>query len=233
MHNVDFLPPEYRQNDARKKWYDRQLLLVTGVVALVAATAWSQQGRLRRLQADMAGREPARVAAVETKEMLDDLQSRLQVIRASAELVTYLRHPWPRTQILAALLGPLPQEITFDKLGIGREASPGVRSALIRSPADREAEEKQTAGLPPADRDLKRLREECDSRETVVSVAGVTTESAALHQYLGALARKDLFEKSQLRSLEVDQADPEKIRFTATLVVEPGYGQPGGRTHGQ
>jgi len=233
MHDVDFLPPEYRQNFARAKWYGRRLLLVTLVVTLVAVTAWNQQGRLRRLQADVADLEPARVAAVETKETLNALQNRLQVNRASAELITYLRHPWPLTQILAALLHPLPKEITFEELRIGREALAGPRSGLIRSPANRKPEEKQTAGLPPAVRDLKRLREECDPRETVVSLAGTTTESAALHQYLGELGRKDLFSKSQLHSLEVDQADPEKIHFTASLVVEPGYGQPGGRTNDQ
>ncbi|HUT95190.1 MAG TPA: hypothetical protein VMY37_37400 [Thermoguttaceae bacterium] len=227
MHDIDFLPSECRQKDDRHRWYVRRVLVATGVVAMIAALAWSQERQSGRLAAELAAREPARAAAAETKDALGELQSQLQLAQASANLVTYLRHPWPRTRILAAILGPLPNEITFEKLYINRGESAGRKPAERRSRAGKEADQEPT-DRPPAVRDLEKLREELDSGQTIVTITGVTTESAVLHQYLGALGRDALFSKSQLQSIEADTDDPARIRFSATLVVRPGYGQPDG-----
>jgi len=227
MHDIDFLPSEYRQNDDEHRWYLRRVLVATGVVAMIAALAWSQDRRSDGLAAELAAREPARVAAVETKDALGELQSQLQLAQAGADLVTYLRHPWPRTRILAAILGPLPDEITFEELYVNREVSVGRKPAERRSRPGEEGDQEPT-NQPSAIRDLERLREEFDSGQTIVTITGVTTESAALHQYLGALGRDALFSKSQLQSIEADTDDPARIRFRAMLVVRPGYGQPDG-----
>ena len=228
MHDIDFLPSEYRQNHVQRRWQTRRILVVAVLAAMLAAAAVGQQRRRQRLQADLADCEPAHAAAVQTENALDELQSRLQVVRASADLFTYLRHPWPSTQIMAAILGPLPDEITFEQVEIDRETSTGSKPARNLSLTDQQAQEEQLAGLPAAARDLKRLRDELDSKRTTVTITGVTTESAALHRYLGALGRAELFSKAQLHSIETDRADPNRIRFSVMLVVRPGYGQPGG-----
>ncbi len=228
MHEIDFLPSEHRQDHDRRRWYDRRILLVTGLAAMIAAAAWSQRHRAQRLQAELARCQPACTAAAQTRATLDELQSQLRLARASADLVTYLRHPWPRTRILAALLGPLPEDIRFEELAINREAPPGAGPANVRSAAAREEQQRKLAALAPAARDLERLRDQCDAQQTIVTVTGVTSDSAALHEYVGALGREDLFSKAQLQSSEIDRADPNWIRFRVTLVVRPGYGQPGG-----
>ena len=228
MHDIDFLPAECRQNDALRKWQTRRILLAALLAAMIAAAAFHQHNQRRRLEADLAQCEPAHARATAKKSALEDLQSRLQTARAQAELLTYLRHPWPRTRILAALLEPLPDEISFQELRIRRESASGAVSVGHFSQPRSEAEEEQSAGLAPATRDLKRLRAEFDSRQTVISIAGVTTESAALHRYLGELGKQTPILKAQLRSIEADQTDPGTIRFTATVIVRAGYGQPGG-----
>jgi len=228
MHDIDFLPSEYHQNHTQRRWQTRRVFVVAILATMVAAAAFCQHQRRRRLEADLARCGPAYAAAVQTRDALSELQSRLQLAQASADLVTYLRHPWPRTQILAALLGPLPDEIAFEQLDIDRESATGPKPAESLSPADRKAKEKQEASLPPALRDLKRLREQYDSKRTIVTITGVTTDSAALHRYLGELGRQKLFSKAQLLSIETDSADTERISFSATLIVRPGYGQPGG-----
>ena len=123
MHDIDFLPSEYHQGHARRKSHDRRILLVTLLAAIMAAVAWSQRYAAGRLKAKLADCEPARAAATQTKAALGDLQSRLRLARTSAELITYLRHPWPQTRIVAALLGPLPEEIRFEQLQIARQAA--------------------------------------------------------------------------------------------------------------
>ena len=83
--------------------------------------------------------------------------------------------------------------------------------------------------LPPAARDLKRLRDELDHKQTIVTITGTSTESAALYAYLSELDKADLFLKVHPPSIETDKTDHgQTTRFDATLVVRPGYGQPGG-----
>ena len=228
MHDIDFLPAECRKDHDRQAWYERRILLVAGVATMIAAAAWSQSRRAQRLQDNLASCQPGCAAAAQTRETLNQLQSELQLARAGADLVTYLRHPWPRTRILAALLGPLPDKIRFEELKIVGEAPPGAQLARLRSSASQEEQQRELAGMPPATRDLKRLREQLDSQQTIVTVTGVTSDSASLHEYLGALGREELFSKAQLQSSGIDRSDPTSIRFGITLVVRPGYGQPGG-----
>jgi hypothetical protein len=42
------------------------------------------------------------------------------------------------------------------------------------------------------------------------------------------LGRQKLFSKVQHWSIETDSVESQKIRFHVTLIVRPGYGQPGG-----
>ena len=228
MHDIDFLPAECRKDHDRQRGYERRILVVAGVAAMIAAAAWSQNRRAERLRTVMARCQPAHQAAAQTRNTLDQLQSRLQRARDDADLVTYLRHPWPRTRILAALLGPLPDGVRFEELQIACEAPAGAELARLRSPAAQEDEEGQMAALAPAARDLKRLRQQCDRQQTVVTLTAVTDDSVALHDYVGALGRDDLFAKAHLQSSKIDRSDAASIRFSVTLVVRPGYGQPGG-----
>jgi hypothetical protein len=143
-------------------------------------------------------------------------------------LITYLRHPWPRTRILAAVVAPLSADLRFEELEIRCEAPAGVRLATRLSPAAREEEERRLAALAPPARDLSRLRDQCDPAQTVVTITGLTSNSAALHEYVGALDRDDLFAEVRLESIGADPSEPSSIRFRVSLVVRPGYGQPGG-----
>jgi Tfp pilus assembly protein PilN len=230
MHDIDFLPAEYRQSHAERTWQGRRLLIVALLAALVAAAALGQHRRRHRLAADLARCKPEHAKAAQIRDALTQLQSRLQVARTSADLYTYLRHPWPRTRIIAALLEPLPEEIAFEELRIERSAPTGRASRENVSRLDEKAEQEQLARLLPAARDLKGLRDEFDAERIVVTISGVTSESAALHRYLGLLDRKGVFSKVRFGSTETDTVDRRKIRFNATLIVRPGYGQPGGPT---
>jgi Tfp pilus assembly protein PilN len=63
----------------------------------------------------------------------------------------------------------------------------------------------------------------------VVVLTGITRETAALHQYLAALAANPLFETVELRSIEAaTENEPDVSQFAAKIVVRQGYGQPKG-----
>jgi hypothetical protein len=229
MHDVDFLPAEYRQHRARRRVQPWRMAVVVAFLALVAAAASSQLHRRRQLQSDLAALAPQREVIEEQNAQLAGMQAALGEARARAELITYLRHPWPKTQVLDSLLAPMPGEIALERLEVFSEPAGPEPAAGRPSAVERKAEQQAAAKLPPAGLDLQRLRGECDRSRTVVALAGVTSDGAALHRYLGELGRTYLFSKVELRSIEAETpAGGERLRFEAMLIVRPGYGQPGG-----
>ncbi len=227
MYQIDFLPEEYRHRRAacRQQWY-RMLVLAMAAGVLVLAS-FIQHFRKVYLQEQLDLIEPVHSALNAQNQYLNTLQKHLQSARSMAELLCYLEHPWPRTQIVAQLFEPLPHPLMLQQLAIDRQTPENQSPQRPLSRSEQEAEKTRlTAMLPPA-RDLHRLRQECDPVQTVVRLTGFTLDVEALHHYLAALEKVDLFTKVQLLNLE-RTGDQEGLRFQVKLVVRPGYGQAGG-----
>ncbi len=230
MLDIDFLPAQYHHRQARKRSKPWQAVVTLTFAAIVAVAAVGQFRQHAALRGELELLAPQYEQAAAANDRLVKLRTELKEVRAEAALLTYLRHPWPRTQLLRALLEPLPDEILLSELEIttGATAATGP-SQRRRSRSDEE--EKALAALTPAGRDLAALREEVDAVPTVIRVRGATSDSAVLHHYLGALARSSLIQKAELESIErSEREDGRNVRFRATIIVRPGYGQPGGPT---
>ena len=229
MQEIDFLPVQYRQKHVQQRFQPWRIVVVAAFAVLLTTAVFSQQIRKSQAEKQLTALIPRYTLAVGQKRKLAELHAQLTPARNTAELFTYLRHPWPRTQLLDALLAPLPEGITLERLHITGEAPqsplwPG-RPASLRD----EAEGRQVDKLPPAAGDLKRLRDEFDAITVVVSISGVASDSAAVHRYLDKLGRARLFTKADLDSIEGAKSDPAGgVEFHARLTVRPGYGQPGG-----
>lgn len=229
MHDIDFLPAEYRQQHAQRRRQIWQVLVAALFAGLIGLGVFSQHLRREQLQRALAVTELERREAAERKNELAQLQSQLEVARADADLFTYLRHPWPRTQILDALLAPLPDEITFRELKIQVAAPAGLAPTGRHPRTDKKTEQENLAKLPPAVQDLKQLREDFDPRQTVVTIVGTTSDSAKLHAYIGRLNQAYLFHKAEVDRIENSENQPGAAEtFSATILVRPGYAQPGG-----
>ena len=232
MNELDFLPIEYRRKYAERQSQPWQVVATVAIIALVAVAALVQNYRRRAAQNELAIITPAYDAATNQQIRLAEIQSRLKVAKAGAELYTYLHHPWPRSQLLAALVAPLPQEITLQQVQIVRQVSATPTPTAIQPPVDKKTEEDARKALPPAERDLMRLRDQFDPMQTVVILTGTATESALLHRYIGELDATDIFDKAELdcfNSLDSTKGGAA-VQFRAVLLVQPGYGQPGGPT---
>jgi len=228
MHDVDFLPAHYRQrreNRQRKPW---QIAVIVACGLLMAAAAYGQYHTRRRIEEDLAAVGPYYEMAARETKWLDDLRQQLQRERSRAELLTYLRHPWPRTQILAAILQPLPEEITLERVRIRRDLPPG-KTAPPRPALERPASEDQPKDLLPSARyDLKTLREEDVGLETIVTLTGSSSTSEAPYAYFNELEGCDLFVQVDPGKVEPEQGDRwQRHGFDLTLIVRPGYGRPG------
>ena len=237
MQDIDFLPAEYRQKDAKRHTHEWRAAGMFAAVALLLAVAAGQNQEYRRAGERLATATAEYDAAVAQTRQRDELQPRWEAARADAELFTYLRHPWPRTQILAAVLGPLPESITLDRVEIRTDVPRRANASRALSRTQQEAEDAAGAKLPPAARDLRELREKRDPARTVAAISGTTGRVDLVHQYLGELARSPLVAKAELDSLENVTGQPDAegkeevdTRFAATIVIRPGYGQPTGPT---
>ncbi len=231
MNDIDFLPDQYRQRHQRRQSQPWRIVVVATFVALVASAAFSQHQHRKQVEADLESIIPQYNRAVDQQSELSKVQAELKTARDRAELFTYLRHPWPRIQLLAAMIDPLPEEVTLNQLQITRE-TPQNRGSFKQQRGKRQADKKNDdESLPPAVEDLKRLRDKFDGAITVVLVSGTTSNSVALHQYLGTLDDSVLFTKAELESSEtIDGNNAHTEEFQVKLVVRPGYGRPGGPT---
>ncbi len=228
QQDIDFLPPEYRQQHERRRQLARQVLIGAAVVGFVAVAAAAQAYWAKNVRRELATLTPQceRVAA-QTAE-LNKLQAELQVAQAEAQLLTYLRHPWPCTQLLAALTAPLPDTITFRELRINHGSSKAADAQDPATRLDRKVLEKLLAQLPRAGRDLKALRELCDFTPISISLLGVASDSAAVYRYLNELSKNRLLAKVDLVSLENSSHQEDHLEFKTAILVNPGYGQPNG-----
>jgi hypothetical protein len=236
MNDIDFLPIEYHQKYARRQSRPWQIFVAIAIAGLVTAAALAQRYRQHRVESDQATIRPVYEMVVSQQTRLADLNKQGKSAKARAELYTYLRHPWPRTQLLSALVTPLPEPVTLQQIQIMREAkTAGAGAATPPPPTDRKAEEDRLKGLAPAARDRLTLAGRLDPLQTVVLLTGTATDVAALHRYIGDLDATRIFDKAELdflSSAENSKAG-EAIQFRAVLVVEPGYGQPGGPTEAE
>jgi len=232
-NDIDFLPAHYRGHTAQRKgraWRLSTIVLVGLLLPAVSVYQLRMRSQLKR--------ELGNVAAQCLK--IDGYRAQLQVLdtqrqqqEARARLIAYLQFPWPRSQILTALLVSLPQSLTLTSIQIEEITVNAVGSASAAKSPHQETQA-QAASLLPSDADLKTLRDKHDPAQVTVMLTGLTTDPSQLHEYLGQLSRNRLFVKAELLSLESPLAKRaiaarnDAAQFRAKVIVVPGPGQPGG-----
>ena len=229
MKQIDFLPSSYHEQSSKRKLK----LWRAGVVALIGGTVVSaalyQRYLIKQVDQQLAELEPQHTASAAIMAHLEQVNKELRDAGAQAELYTYIRHPWPRTQIVAALIAPVPDSIKFSDLHIVRESP--AHSVGAYSTVNSQAQPSEDDAIP-AKRDLEKLRRVFDGSLTVVTVNGTTDEVAGLHEYLEEVRRSRLIDKATIKSIQASNDSDAKLQFAAEFVVRASYGQPGGPVSG-
>jgi hypothetical protein len=246
MQDVDFLPAQYRDLSARRNIKLSRFVVVGAIILALVGTAVTQSHLHRQLVAEVDGVKPLHESAELLSQELKDTQTQLANESKMAALVTYLRHPWPRTQLLAVVMDPLPETLSLDQITISEQAieakvAATQTSRIKRAPVNSAKATADADKLLPAERDLKQLRETTGTMQTVIIIAGRTRDRAELYKYLGRLGESDLIVKAELKSLEAapDVAAASKAtetgeksashtpsaKFVARLVVKRAHGQ--------
>ena len=225
MQDIDFLPADFKRRRTRRHGRSWQAITLAAAAGIVVLVAMAQSRTLHQIQQQVAETEPERQLLDARQTQLDGLRQQLADAEARAELLAYLDHPWPKTQLLAATLHSLPDAIVYNSILLTRDAKRS--QASMRASGD--ASEEDAASLTPATRDLRRLQEECDHAVTAIVLKGITSDGIELHRYLDSLNREALVDKVELHSLEATDGESDaKFRFEARLTVRPGFGLPHG-----
>ena len=123
VHNIDFLPPRYHDEYARRKTQAWRILIVIALaVALPTASLYQYRMKLN-IQHELYKIGQQHGESVADAAQLAAVQGELADADAAAELWTFVRHPWPVTQLLAALVRPLPATIAIEQITIQRPDS--------------------------------------------------------------------------------------------------------------
>jgi hypothetical protein len=158
---------------------------------------------------------------------LASLNAQIAKAGRSAGLFTFLEDPWPRTQILAELVRPLPASVQLTRIQIGEEEVLRAAPQANGSPRRRgpRQEEEEGPKLSPVDQDLAQLRADAERRQAFVDLEGQTQDVAELHAYVAQIGRSPLFTSAQINTLEETPGDeqPAQMNFTLRAIVRPGY----------
>lgn len=230
MNSIDFLPNDYRRQAADRRshvWLFITLTIYGGFVGVVATHQFLSR---RAVQREFDQIEIPYVQAELANQRLAELKSQLEETNVEADLHTYLRHPWPRTQVLAALVEYLPPEVNLTEVTVRRESREQDEDHTATAPTDAMGETDVPSTRPDVRQSFERLRKEIDATRTVIWVRGVTTDNTALHRCIRALGDSWLFTKADLESLDSmdDDATPGAATFGICLELRPGYGQKDG-----
>lgn len=224
LNAIDFLPQRYREARLKRSAGAWRILVVIVLCGMLLSTAVFQHRLLWQAEADLARIETIHTSATRLAKAMADEQAKFPGADNEASLFTYLRHPWPRTALINAVLAPIPESIRLSNLSLGFE--------LPERPVGEANEVKQDDPVdksPSPARDLKRLRTELDGGRWVVTVNGSARDLADLHVYVAELERSSLFSKVELVSIDSPHtANSNEARFVVRVVIRPGYGQPRG-----
>ena len=122
MGEIDFLPLEYHLQNARNQVKPWRVVVVACAAMLLVAAVCAQYVQRRNAFSDLAAASAIYDAAAQQNATWGAFQTKLQAASSEADLFTYLRHPWPSSQLLSAVVCPMTPEISVLELQITAES---------------------------------------------------------------------------------------------------------------
>ena len=229
MKNIDFLPEIYRHRrllqHARLCW-----IAVAMLFGMAIGGAACGQWYFRcALAAQLKMVEPQHAISQARQAELVQLEVSQNHAEHLTALYLYLEHPWPRTQLLAAVARSLPPSIQLTDLRMLEQADSGTDARREGGDTNRSIGEGEKAEKPTPTSVLSMLRAEHDRQVLILELSGQAANSKELHEFVDALAKSPLIASASLKGLEAGGEAMEKgaSKFHVRAVVRPGYGQPG------
>jgi hypothetical protein len=220
---IDFLPDRFRQATTRRRSSAWRSVVAVLFVAIFVATAMGLQMKEQDVRREYESVVAQYNSAKAQEAVLLEREATVARLRADAELLTFLRYPWPRSRLIEALLTGLPDTVIVERFRLGTEPRPAEKTSEATGEATKP--EANAAG------DLAQLRQTTEANDVVLHVEGTTADLPVLHAYLRNLTADGMFADAAIESIEAARENdasaasgPKRSRFTARVVVLPGWG---------
>lgn len=229
VSEIDFLPARFKEQNTQGKVDLTRIVVLAVLAAILPALLLFQYGVYSSVRGRLSDLRVRYNKAKIEETRLDRLREEFVEASAAAELYTFLKHPWPTTQLLDATTRSLPRSVTLTELSLKLVADESESSG--RRGKRKGAAKNDVDARPAAQQDLDQLRKVAESGHWVLTVAGETLDTSELYDYIGRLADEPLFERADLESVQAPQGKEEEMaKFRARIVVHRGYGLPEGPT---
>jgi hypothetical protein len=221
MQTIDFLPEHYRERRKQRRvryWWALIVCMFGGIVIGTGSLQWFS---VLKIKHELNHLEMQVATFRQLDQQLLALETNVAAASHSANLYTFLQHPWPRTQILAAVVQPLPVEMELTSIRI-------AESLIAKAPQPAPTPEADAEAAPPphpAVADLQQLHNTHEAQRVVVMIEGAAQEVEHLHNYLDALGRHPLVAEARLNSMETRKFDTHSlVVFQLQLTIKSGHG---------
>jgi len=218
-HEIEFLPKRYREKRKKNNIKVSRILLIVIMVGGMASVLLYQLACLHSVNRQVAAIDKQNEKVMQLMQEVESRRAKVVLERHHANLLTFLDHPYPKSQIISALVNPLSREITITRLQITQEQ--------VANPNAKPPSEKGQAAPKghPMELDLKTLISEAKTRRVMVEVEGTTDDTSSLYTYLASLHQAEIIESAKIESIDPHQKSDgsEFSNFTAHVRVKRGY----------
>ncbi|MCA9247867.1 MAG: hypothetical protein KDA42_12145 [Planctomycetales bacterium] len=216
IEHIDFLPVRFREQSERRTVNVWRLVAAGGFAVMVLAGAWMQQQTLRALESQLAQVTLNHNVALARTQRLADTKARLALADARAELAAYLQHPWPRSQVLAAIINPLPESVVLKQVRFTKRLSDQQRDRAAATSKTREGPgATNESNLDPATEDLQMLRDSVGEIE-IIQIVGSAGDVSDLYDYLASVSENPLVSSAKVESIEREERRVSPRRETGS-----------------
>jgi hypothetical protein len=217
MKTIDFLPQKYHDKSARQRAGVWRLLVVALLGGAVGAASVAQFLHRRSIQRQLDELQPQYADAQAKAATLAQLQTELTRETAAATLYAYLQTPWPRTQLVSAVMVPVGKQLRIEQFHLVETATQKAKPTSTENPEAAPALD----SMSPATRDLTAVRAEVATRTTTTEIIGTSSQAGAIHTYIEQLETSPLVARAQLVRLEnvTVKDQPRQLRFTAQVTI--------------
>lgn len=216
MQSIDFLPEKYKQRRIRKRVGVLRVGIFSIVFLCVCGTALFQLVRLGSLKLEIARLEADYTRVTGFQKKILELESKNQTQVNQAQLLTFLRHPWPTSQIMNLVAESKTESLYLSEMRIYRQSEPNQKNFL------REEQDSDKEILPAAMQDLKELQQQIRDQETVIRLSGICNETTELYDYLSKLNHSSLVRRAIVDSVEpiTGALDTQSSRFEILVYLK-------------
>src|SRR6478735_10836996 len=131
MNTIDFLPEHYRQRTLLRRaraWWGICAAIFGSVIVVSSFSQWCLQ---RSVKNQLLELEPLSRIAQEQDERFAALQRDVSKKEETAALFAYLRHPWPRSRVIAALIEQVPEGVELSNFHLFLEQKAVNQEAVM------------------------------------------------------------------------------------------------------